>query len=81
VNSGELAHSEVGVLGPVIVGRVQRARIERGITMEITVSRRVLRALVAGLIGAAVVASAAAALQSREVTQQQYSAPAPGQAV
>ena len=49
--------------------------------MEITVSRRVLRALVAGLIGAAVVASAAAALQSREVTQQQYSAPVPGQAV
>jgi len=49
--------------------------------MEITVSRRVLRALVAGLIGAAVVASAAAAMQSRVVTQQQYSAPGPGQTV
>jgi hypothetical protein len=46
--------------------------------MEITLSRRALRALVVGIIGVAVAATASAAMQSREVSSQQYSAPAVG---
>lgn len=44
--------------------------------MDLKLSRNVVRVLVAGLIGAAVLASAAAAaMQSREVPTQEYSAP------